>query len=215
MMFSEYHGTYGCESNSPLWNSGNDKDKDIVRQRKRKVAYVSNVLVVSDSKHPEKEGKVFLFKYGQKIFDKVVGALTPEFEDEKPLNPFDPAEGANFKLKMRKVEGYSNFDKSEFDKPAEVGSDKEIAKVLAQLHDLNYFVSKDKFKSYDDLSKKLSAVIGGAVRSNVKSSRDEDEDQDAAFIKEAKSSKPAAKPAAAPADDDDDLAFFAKLAAEE
>jgi len=151
-----------CESNGPLWNSGNEKDKEIVRLRKRKVAYISNVLIVSDSKNPDNEGKVFLFKYGQKIFDKVVGAMTPEFADEKAINPFDNKLGANFKFKMRQVEGYANYDKSEFDACAPIGTDKEIADVMSRIHDITVFLEPGEFKPYEDLKKKLDLIIGGS-----------------------------------------------------
>ena len=103
------------ELNSSFWNTGLESDKEIARKQKRKLQYFSNIYVVSDSKHPENEGKVFLFRFGKKIFDKLMAAMQPEFEDESPINPFDFWEGANFKLKIRKVDGYWNYDKSEFD----------------------------------------------------------------------------------------------------
>lgn len=208
-----------CAANGVLWNSGNDKDKEVVRQRKRKLSYISNVLVVSDTANPDNEGKVFMFKYGQKIFDKVVGALTPEFKDETPFNPFDPETGANFKLKMRQVDGYANFDKSEFDTNAPIGKDKQIKEVLAQLHDLETFTAKDQFKSYDDLEKKRMTVLGntGGV---AKAAPLDDAEEDEAFVsksveKRLAASKPSkAETKAATADEDDDLSFFKSLAEE-
>ena len=68
--------------NRELWNSGNEADKDTVRKQKRKLSYYSNIYVVKDQVNPQNEGKVFLFKYGKKIFDKVMEAMQPEFEDE-------------------------------------------------------------------------------------------------------------------------------------
>ena len=105
------------EHNSQLWNSGSDANKEIARKQKRRLSYYSNIYVVSDPTNPENEGKVFLYKYGKKIFDKIMEAMKPEFADETPINPFDFWAGANFKLKIRRVEGYQNYDKSEFDVP--------------------------------------------------------------------------------------------------
>ncbi len=111
------------EYNSSLWNSGVETDKEIARKQKRKLSYYSNIYVVSDSKNPHNEGKVFLFRYGKKIFDKLMAAMQPEFEDESPINPFDFWKGANFKLKIRKVDGYWNYDKSEFEAPSAILDD--------------------------------------------------------------------------------------------
>jgi len=112
-----------CEHNSTLWNSGIEANKDVVRKQKRKLNYIANVYIVSDPKHPENEGKIKLFKFGKKIFDKITEAMNPQFEDETPINPFDMWKGANFKLKIRKVEGYQNYDKSEFDSPSVLSDD--------------------------------------------------------------------------------------------
>ena len=201
-----------CAANGVLWNTGTKENQDIVRPRSRKTSYISNVLVVSDSTNPDNNGKVFMFKYGRKIFDKVVGALTPEFEDETPFNPFDPESGANFKLKMRRVEGYANFDKSEFDKPESIGSAKRIAEVISQLHDIGAIVAKDQFKTYAELETKLNKVLGNADR--VKSP---DVNEDEEFVTKVKESKPAPKAKELPkkvesTSDDDDLAFFKSLA---
>ena len=119
-----------CEHNSALWQSGIEANKDVVRKQKRKLNYIANVYIVSDPKHPENEGKVFLFRFGKKIFDKLSEAMTPEFEDETPINPFDLWKGANFKLKIRKVDGYQNYDKCEFDSPsALLEDDEELEKI--------------------------------------------------------------------------------------
>jgi len=211
-----------CDGNSELVASGGgwkeipegSELKKTIRNRNRKVAYLSNILVVSDPKHPENEGKVFIFKYGQKIFDKVVGALTPEFEDEKPMNPFDLVEGCNFKLKIRKVENYANYDKSEFDKSSDITDDVD----LSTLHDINTFVTAAEFKTYDALKTKYDMIVGTVAK--VSHDDNDDDDSDAAAIaaavkaakapkKEAK--KPAAKVEEA-ASEDDDLAYFQSLA---
>ncbi len=205
-----------AEYNSKLWNSGNDKDKEIARKQKRRLSYIANIYVVKDPAHPENEGKVFLFKFGKKIFDKINEKMNPEFEDEKPMNPFDLWAGANFKLKIRKVEGYRNYDKSEFDEPAPLNDDDDdMEAIWKSQHSLAELVAPDKFKSYEELKKRLEKVLSepnGAPRKS-------DEDDDLPF------ERPAPRPAAAPAvgktaaapkkpamHDDDDLEFFNKLA---
>jgi len=152
------------EANTVLWNTGNEADKELARKRKRKLNYYSNVLVVSDPKHPENEGKIKLFKYGKKIFDKLMEAMNPEFEDEKPLNPFDFWSGADFKLKIRKVDGYWNYDKSEFDKPNALfdGDDAKLESLWKQEFSLAEFVSATNFKSYDELKERFDRVIAGS-----------------------------------------------------
>ena len=151
------------EANTVLWNTGNEADKELARKRKRKLNYYSNVLVVSDPKHPENEGKIKLFKYGKKIFDKLMEAMNPEFEDEKPLNPFDFWSGADFKLKIRKVDGYWNYDKSEFDKPNALfdGDDPKLESLWKQEFSLAEFISATNFKSYDELKERFDRVIAG------------------------------------------------------
>ena len=150
------------EMNSQLWNSGRDEDKETARSRKRRLHYVSNVYVVSDPSNPENEGKVFLYKYGKKIFDKIMDVMQPQFQDEKPVNPFDFWGGADFKLKIRQVEGYRNYDKSEFAAPTEFlgADDAKLEAVYNTLHDLGEFVDPKNYKSYAELSKKLYEVLG-------------------------------------------------------
>jgi hypothetical protein len=153
------------EANTLLWNSGVEADKEIARKRKRKLSYIANILIINDSKHPEKEGQVKLFKFGKKIFDKITEAMKPEFEDEKPINPFDFWEGANFKLKIRKVDGFWNYDKSEFDSKTPVKSnDEAIEELWNKQYPLKPFLAPDNFKSYDELKAKLDKVLTG-VRS--------------------------------------------------
>ena len=150
------------ESNSLLWNSGVEADKEIARKRKRKLSYIANILIVNDSKHPENEGQIKLFKFGKKIFDKITEAMKPEFEDEKPINPFDFWEGANFKLKIRKVDGYWNYDKSEFDSPTPIKeNDEAIEQVWDKQYALKPFLAPENFKSYDELKAKLDKVLLG------------------------------------------------------
>jgi hypothetical protein len=150
------------ELNSVLWNSGNEKDKEVARDRKRRLHYVSNILVVSDPANPANEGKVFIFKYGKKIFDKINDLMQPQFQDETPVNPFDFWGGANFRLKIRNFEGYRNYDKSEFDKSTELfgGDDARLEEIYGQLYSLSDFVDPKSYKSYTELKKKLIEVLG-------------------------------------------------------
>ena len=150
------------EYNSVLWNSGIEANKEIARKQKRRLTYIANILIVSDPKHPENEGQIKLYKFGKKIFDKISEAMNPEFADETPLNPFDFWAGANFKIKIRQVEGYRNYDKSEFDKPSEVldGDDKKLEALWKKEYSLKEFVDPSQFKSYDVLKAKLDKVLG-------------------------------------------------------
>jgi len=158
-----------CEKNTELWNSGIEANKDIVRQRKRKLSYISNIMVVKDAAHPENEGKVFLYKFGKKIFDKIKEKLEPQFEDEEAINPFNFWKGANFKLKIRNVEGYRNYDKSEFDNPSPIDLDDEvIEKIWKDSYSLKDFVKASEFKSYDELLQKRDRVLGAAPAPRTK-----------------------------------------------
>lgn len=150
------------EINSKLWNNGTDTGKEQARKQKRRLQYISNIYIVKDSGNPENEGKVFLYKFGKKIFDKCNEAMQPAFEDETPINPFDFYTGAEFKLKIRKVEGYRNYDKSEFDSQSEFldGDDDELEAVWNKQHSLQEFVAPDQFKSYAELETRLVRVLG-------------------------------------------------------
>ena len=201
------------ELNSQLWNSGIEEDKNIARQRKRRLHYVSNVYVVSDPSNPENEGKVFLFEYGKKIFDKIMDVMNPGFEDETPINPFDFWGGADFKLKIRQVEGYRNYDKSEFSQVSEFqgGEDARLEAVYNSLHDLGEFVNPDNYKSYAELQKKLYEVIGESVVQSTLSTAEQvelDEVVEPPSVETVVDSKPQEE-------GDDAMSFFAKLAQED
>jgi hypothetical protein len=197
------------EDNTRLWNTGLDSDKEIARKRKRKLSYFANILVISDPKHPEKEGKTFLFKFGKKIFDKITEAMQPAFEDEKPVNPFDFWKGANFKLKIRKVDGYWNYDKSEFDSPVQIKeSDDEIKAIWKQQHPLKPFLDPSNFKSYDELKEKLNRTITG-VRSTTTADKVDLPPQVNSSVKSNEVASTSAS------DDDDTLSYFSKLAEEQ
>jgi hypothetical protein len=147
--------------NSELWNSGIESNKEVARKQKRRLHYVSNVYIVKDPKHPENEGKVFLFKYGKKIMEKLTTAMNPQFEDDAPIDPFDLWSGANFKLKIRKVDGYQNYDLSEFDVGGPLLDDDDaLETVWKSEHSLSEIVDVKNFKSYDDLKKRLDKVLG-------------------------------------------------------
>lgn len=151
-----------CEHNNTLWNSGIEANKDIARKQKRKLSYVANILVVSDPSNPENEGQVKLFKFGKKIFDKISEAMNPEFADETPVNPFDMWEGANFKLKIRNVEGYRNYDKSEFSESSALfgGDDEKLEELWKKEFSLKDFTDKKQFKPYEQLKARLDKVLG-------------------------------------------------------
>ena len=205
------------ESNSLLWNSGVEADKEIARKRKRKLSYIANVLIINDAKHPENEGQVKLFKFGKKIFDKITEAMKPEFEDEKPINPFDFWEGANFKLKIRKVDGYWNYDKSEFDSPTTIAdNDEAIEEIWNKQYALKPFLAPENFKSYDELKSKLDKVLSGVRNTGTA--------EDVAIPPAAQVSKPAVveETVSAPTpaveedeDSDETLSYFSKLAEED
>jgi hypothetical protein len=158
-----------CEANSTLWNSGIEANKNIARDRKRKLSYVANILVISDPSNKSNEGQVKLFKFGKKIFDKISEAMNPEFPDEKPINPFDFWEGANFKLKIRNVEGYRNYDKSEFESASALhdGDDEKLEALWKSEFSLKEFVEPKQFKSYEQLKSRLDKVLGQAVPAAV------------------------------------------------
>jgi len=196
------------EMNSAYWNTGIESDKEIARKQKRKLQYFSNIYVVSDSKHPENEGKVFLFRYGKKIFDKIMAAMQPEFEDEKAINPFDFWEGANFKLKIRKVAGYWNYDSSDFDSPkALFDNDEKIEEVWKTQYALNEFTAATNFKSYEELKTRLDAVLSGSVTvGNVA-----EQMEDAPIAAPVVDTKPV-ESTSTKEEDDDTMDYFAKLA---
>ena len=197
------------EMNSAYWNTGIEADKEIARKQKRKLQYFSNIYVVSDSKHPENEGKVFLFRYGKKIFDKIMAAMQPEFEDEKAINPFDFWEGANFKLKIRKVAGYWNYDSSDFDSQSAIfDNDEKIEEVWKSQYALNEFTAATNFKSYEELKTRLDAVLSGSVTvGNIA-----EEMEDAPIAAPVVDTTPIPTPSASKEEEDDTMDYFQKLA---
>ena len=209
------------ELNRELWNSGRDSDKEVARAQKRKLSYYSNIYVVQDPAHPENEGRVFLYKFGKKIFDKLIEAMQPAFADETPVDPFNFWKGADFKLKIRKVDGYWNYDKSEFAAPKVLGNfdDDKLESIWKEGYSLAEFEAEKNFKSYEQLTARLNLVLGkGAapVRPNINVDSEEYEpkpsggfnDSDLAGLKSAVASSPVE-------DSEDTLSYFAKLAGED
>ena len=196
------------EHNTRLWNTGLESDKELARKQKRKLQYFSNIYVVSDAKHPENEGKVFLYRYGKKIFDKVMEAMQPAFEDEKAINPFDFWQGANFKLKIRKVDGFWNYDKSEFDASSPLLKDDDAIEEIWKIqYPLAEHTAATNFKSYDELKTRLDAVLSGTVSvGNVT-----DELKDEPFAAPKVDTKPVEAPSSKK-DEEDTMAYFEKLA---
>ena len=209
------------ELNTSHWNSGVESDKEIARKQKRKLQYFSNIYVVSDSKHPENEGKVFLFRFGKKIFDKIMETMQPAFEDESPVNPFDFWKGANFKLKIRKVDGYWNYDKSEFEAPTPLfDNDDDIEEVWNKQYSLEEFTAPTNFKSYDELKTRMNMVLAGTTRVGNVTTLMEDEPVATPTVDtkpmrgQTVTTVPADHPLAKEDDSDESLDYFQKLAAD-
>jgi hypothetical protein len=215
------------EYNRELWNSGSEANKETVRKQKRKLSYYSNIYVVKDPANPANEGRVFLFKYGKKIFDKVMEAMQPEFEDETPINPFDFWQGANFKLKLVKKDGYWNYDKSEFDRVAPLLDDDDALEALwKKQYSLTAITAPDQFKSYEDLDKRLKYVLGQKGTPRMSSVEEETEydgyaekTAESKVVEELEQSYARSKSPSLPVvtkevdeDEDDALAYFQRLA---
>jgi len=210
------------EYNSKLWNSGVEADKEQARKQKRRLKYISNVYIIKDSGNPDNEGKVFLYSYGKKIWDKLNDLMNPSFEDEAPVNPFDLWEGANFRLKIRQFEGYANYDKSEFDSPTALfDDDDQLETIWRQEHSLAQFHDPKNFKTYEELQAKLHRVLGivgdTSKRAAAPTSAEDDLDEDLDMSKlggtaESKPHKEESASTAMADDEDSELEFFRNLA---
>ena len=202
------------EMNSKLWNSGNEEDKVTARERKRRLHYVTNVYVVNDSGNPANEGKVMLFKFGKKIFEKIMDVMQPAFQDETPVNPFDLWKGADFKLKIRNLEGYRNYDKSEFAKSSELfdGDETKLEAVYSQVHSLTEFTDPSNYKTYDELKAKLMRVLGeeSEMTLNQEIQMNEPEAAPQPKVQESVTAESVTID-----DDDETMSYFAKLASEQ
>ena len=205
------------ELNRKLWNSGSEANKDIARKQKRKLSYYSNILVVKDSVNPDNEGKVFLYKFGKKIFDKVIEAMQPQFDDETPVNVFDPWEGADFKLKIVLKDGFWNYDKSEFAAPTPLagGDDDAIEVLWKQEHSLTAFTDNSNFKTFEELTERLNMVLNTkpAPRRDVETEELEQEETNwGQDVKEFRNKSVSPAPVK---DEEDVMSYFASLASEE
>ena len=212
------------ESNSKLWNEdGSEEAKRIVRERKRNLRYIANVLIISDPSAPENEGEVKLYRFGKKIFDKIMDSMQPQFPDERPVNPFDMWQGADFTVKIRKVEGYPNYDASAFKSPsAMAGSDEDLEAIYNKQHDMTEWTEPKNFKSYDELKARLAVVLGESstpMTAKVMESLDQSNDipgfPEQATPSVTSAPAPVVSTAESSMDDDDTMSYFAKLAAED
>ena len=213
------------ESNSKLWNEdGSEEAKRIVRERKRNLRYIANVLIVSDPSAPENEGQVKLYRFGKKIFDKIMDSMQPQFPDEAPVNPFDMWNGADFTIKIRKVEGYPNYDASSFKSPAQIaGDDSELEAIYNKQHDCTEWTDPKNYKTYDELKSRLALVLGESAPRTVR--EEVSLDTSTPYVSPQASAPAAVAPMAAPApmataentalDEDDTMSYFAKLAADD
>ena len=213
------------ESNSKLWNEdGSEEAKRIVRERKRNLRYIANVLIISDPSNPENEGQVKMYRFGKKIFDKIMDSMQPQFPDEAPVNPFDMWQGADFTIKIRKVEGYPNYDASSFKSPAQVaGDDDQLEAIYNKQHDCTEWTDPKNFKTYDELKSRLALVLGESAPRTVR--EEVSLDTSTPYVAPQASAPAAAAPMAAPApmataentalDEDDTMSYFAKLAADD
>jgi len=212
------------EYNTMLWNNGTDAGKEAARKQKRKLTYVANIYVVKDPANPSNEGKVFLFKFGKKIFDKLTAAMQPEFEDEEAIDPFDFWQGANFKLKAKNVAGYRNYDSSEFARPdALLDDDDAMEAVWKREYSLAELVAADQFKTYDELKKRLDYVLGNKGTPRF---QDPDEGEEEEYTRgsareltedlrsDLNSLQPTRSSSADEDEDDDAMSYFARLAEE-
>jgi hypothetical protein len=213
------------ESNSKLWNEdGSEEAKRIVRERKRNLRYIANVLIVSDPSAPENEGQVKLYRFGKKIFDKIMDSMQPQFPDEAPVNPFDMWQGADFTIKIRKVEGYPNYDASSFKSPAQVaGDDDQLEAIYNKQHDCTEWTDPKNYKTYDELKSRLALVLGESAPRTVR--EEVSLDTSTPYVAPQATAPAAVAPMAAPApmataentalDEDDTMSYFAKLAADD
>ncbi len=205
------------EYNTQLWNNGTDHGKETARKQKRKLTYTSNIYVVKDPANPENEGKVFLFKYGKKIFDKLTAAMQPEFEDEEAIDPFDFWQGANFKLKAKNVAGYRNYDSSEFAAVSPLLDDDDALEAIWKKEiSLAEIVATDQFKTYEDLKRRLDYVLGNTAPRQDAEVEDEVEiiERERAEQEVTAAADSTSRSVTADADEDDALSYFAKLAEE-
>lgn len=200
--------------NGTLWNSGIESNKEKAREQKRRLHYVANIMVINDSANPENNGQVKIYQFGKKIFDMIMDAMQPQYDDEEPLNPFDFWEGANFKIKIRSVEGWVNYDKSEFDKPSALSDDdEELEKIYNSLHDLREFTDPKGYKSYEELEERLNVVLGNQAVTSARDTVSLDEQETPPLQRKEYAETVSVSDDAD--EEEDTLSYFAKLAQED
>lgn len=203
------------EYNSKLWNNGTEAGKEQARKQKRRTSYYTNVLVLKDPENPQNEGRVMIYRFGQKIFEKLMGAMQPEFADEEPINPFDLFEGANFRIKLKTVAGYWNYDNSDFERSSPLSEDEtKLEKIFEAQHDVHDLVAEDKFKTYEELQERLNEVLGLAtVQTRQVESDVQRVEQESEFSEAFAEKKETPTAVSTTSDDDDDLeSYFKSLA---
>lgn len=199
-----------CSRNSELWNSGVDANKEIARSRKRKLNYYSNILVINNPANPDLEGQVMLFRYGAKIFDKIKSAMKPEFEEDAAIDPFDFWTGADFRLRVKQVAGYPNYDDSTFCSMSVLnGDDEKLQEIWEKEYSLQELISPDKFKSDEEFTKRLDFVLGNKQTTVHDDSESQEEELD--MMKELEESY--ASRSGGSSEEEDALAYFEQLAA--
>lgn len=202
------------EMNSKLWNSGNEEDKETVRDRKRRLHYVSNILVINDPANPQNNGKVFLYQFGKKIFDKIMDKMQPQFPDESPINPYDLWKGADFTLKIANVAGYRNYDRSDFKSPSPLfdGDEDQLQAVLNQLHSFADWTESKNYKSYEQLKTKLMEVLGESMSQPMSMNRPAPEPVMKSAPEPSYATSAVEEDTSVDDDDDDTMSYFQKLA---
>lgn len=164
-----------CESNRKAWQGGNE---DLARKRARKSTWFVNIFVIKDSQTPDNNNKVFVWKIGKKIYEKIMAAMKPSDEDisagKKPIDVFDLETGADFVVKVKNVAGFVNYDSSYFTDTKPLFKDeKEIESVFNDIYLLDEYIDPKNFKGSEEITKRLDYVNG--VNSDGSSEEDEDE----------------------------------------
>lgn len=209
-----------AEYNSKLWKESDNDDspqRKQARKQKRRLHYVANIYVVKDPGNPENNGKVFLYDFGKKIFEKLNAVMHPVddgIEEKKPINPFCLWTGANFYLRMRQVDGYRSYETSSFgESKSLLDDDKALETVWKQEHSLKGFLDHSKYKTFAELDRRLKEVL----ELNVPSTPDEAPKMAEPPVARTAPAKtlPERKTPVLDEEDEDDLSFFKKLAEEE
>ena len=155
-----------CDENKKCWDAG---DKQTSRTRARVNSGITNILVINDPQAPENNGKVFLYKFGKKIIEKINEAKKPTNPTKKAIEVFSYYEGANFYITGKKTvtaEGqkFTDYTSSSFESnPSAIGDDNYIESIDKQLHSVEEFIKPTNFKSYAALQELFSRVMGRSM----------------------------------------------------